>query len=58
MKMTFYSRVFSLLILIPASAQAKDEGFLYGKVYTDDLVYEGPIRWGKERNPLTFPGTM
>lgn len=36
-----------MLMCIPAFSQ--DEGFIYGKVYTeDDRVYEGPIRWGKE----------
>jgi len=30
-------------------AQAQDEGFIYGKVTTEDGdMYEGPIRWGKE----------
>jgi hypothetical protein len=37
----------ALLMSIPVFSQ--DEGFIYGKVYTeDDRVYEGPIRWGKE----------
>lgn len=38
-----------LTALVVFSANAQDEGFIYGKVYTiDDKVYEGPIRWGKE----------
>lgn len=37
----------ALLMSLPAFSQ--DEGFIYGKIYTeDDRVYEGPIRWGKE----------
>jgi hypothetical protein len=39
--------VFASLLFISASAQ--DEGFIYGKVTTEDGdVYEGPLRWGKE----------
>ena len=39
--------IFTLLAFISVSAQ--DEGFIYGKVTTEDGdVYEGPIRWGKE----------
>ncbi|WP_424961631.1 hypothetical protein [Ekhidna sp.] len=38
---------FALLAFISVSAQ--DEGFIYGKVTTEDGdEYEGPIRWGKE----------
>lgn len=38
---------FTLMIFMTASAQ--DEGFIYGKVTTEDgEVYEGPLRWGKE----------
>jgi hypothetical protein len=38
-----------LAALVVFSANAQDEGFIYGKVYTiDNKVYEGPIRWGKE----------
>lgn len=38
-----------LTALVAFSANAQDEGFIYGKVYTiDNKVYEGPIRWGKE----------
>lgn len=48
MKISFYIQTLALFIAMPAFAQSQDEGFLYGKVYTDDLVYEGPIRWGKE----------
>ncbi|MFY8037420.1 MAG: hypothetical protein ACOVMQ_09645, partial [Cyclobacteriaceae bacterium] len=37
------------ITLIAFQANAQDEGFIYGKVYTiDNKVYEGPIRWGKE----------
>lgn len=36
-------------LLTISTANAQDEGFIYGKVYTEDnKVYEGPIRWGKE----------
>lgn len=39
--------VFASLLFISASAQ--NEGFIYGKVTTEDGdVYEGPLRWGKE----------
>ncbi|WP_370090465.1 hypothetical protein [Ekhidna sp.] len=39
--------VFTTLLFLTSSAQ--DEGFIYGKVTTEDGdVYEGPIRWGKE----------
>lgn len=39
--------VFTILLFLTTSAQ--DEGFIYGKVTTEDGdVYEGPIRWGKE----------
>lgn len=38
---------FTFIAFISASAQ--DEGFIYGKVTTEDGdVYEGPLRWGKE----------
>ena len=31
------------------NAEAQDEGFIYGKVTTEDGdTYEGPLRWGKE----------
>jgi hypothetical protein len=42
--------VLSLLLTFSFTwLKAQDEGFIYGKVYTtDDKVYEGPIRWGKE----------
>jgi hypothetical protein len=41
--------VLILTVLVVFSANAQDEGFIYGKVYTiDNKVYEGPIRWGKE----------
>lgn len=31
------------------SAEAQDEGFIYGRVTTEDGdIYEGPLRWGKE----------
>lgn len=36
----------SLLFL---TAEAQDEGFIYGRVTTEDGdTYEGPLRWGKE----------
>jgi hypothetical protein len=50
MKTALY-KTCSLLALTLAShlTQAQDEGFIYGKIYTEDnKVYEGPIRWGKE----------
>ena len=37
-----------LLSILPLFSQGHDEGFIYGRVYTDDGHYEGPIRWGKE----------
>ncbi|NOS93898.1 MAG: hypothetical protein HOP30_18430 [Cyclobacteriaceae bacterium] len=41
--------VLMLTTLVVFNANAQDEGFIYGKVYTiDNKVYEGPIRWGKE----------
>ncbi len=41
--------VLILTALVVFSANAQDEGFIYGRVYTiDNKVYEGPIRWGKE----------
>lgn len=41
--------VLMLTALVVFNANAQDEGFIYGKVYTiDNKVYEGPIRWGKE----------
>jgi len=37
----------ALLMSLPALCQ--DEGFIYGKISTEDgKFYEGPIRWGKE----------
>jgi hypothetical protein len=50
MKLRFYQPLIILGIIVYAvNAQAQDEGFIYGKVYTEDnKVYEGPIRWGKE----------
>ncbi|MFZ6011578.1 MAG: hypothetical protein ACOYXT_14640 [Bacteroidota bacterium] len=50
MKLRFY--LLCLLTgatLLTFRAQAQDEGFIYGKVYTEDgKSFEGPIRWGKE----------
>ncbi|MEQ9466378.1 MAG: hypothetical protein RLN88_03150 [Ekhidna sp.] len=38
-----------LAFLLLFIAQAQDEGFIYGKVITEDgEEYEGPLRWGKE----------
>ena len=38
-----------LLCSLVTSVSAQDEGFIYGKITTEDGdVYEGPIRWGKE----------
>lgn len=37
------------LTLLPQHAQAQDEGFIYGKITTDDGdAFIGAIRWGKE----------
>ncbi len=37
------------LVAINLIAIAQDEGFIYGKIFTEDgRSYEGPIRWGKE----------
>ena len=39
----------SLCSLLFLSAEAQDEGFIYGRVITEDGdTYEGPLRWGKE----------
>lgn len=49
--MRLFTKTFALMLtaLVSINANAQDEGFIYGKVYTiDDKVYEGPIRWGKE----------
>jgi hypothetical protein len=50
MKSGFYQLLLILgVLLFSVNTQAQDEGFIYGKVYTEDnKVYEGPIRWGKE----------
>ena len=38
-----------LAILFFLTAEAQDDGFIYGRVTTEDgEVYEGPLRWGKE----------
>ena len=43
------SLVFILLCVFVIQVSAQDEGFIYGRVTTEDGdVYEGPIRWGKE----------
>ena len=40
---------FSTAWLVTSALQAQDEGFIYGKVFTEDgKTYQGPIRWGKE----------
>ncbi len=36
-----------LITMLEAQAQ-NTEGFIYGKVYTRENVYQGQIRWGKE----------
>ena len=39
----------ALLIIFCTSTMAQDQGFIYGRVITEDGdEYEGPIRWGKE----------
>ncbi len=39
----------ALACMIFINAEAQDEGFIYGKVTTEDgETYEGPLRWGKE----------
>lgn len=49
MKILYYLTTLMVIIVTPAILQAQDEGFIYGKIYTeDDKVYEGAIRWGKE----------
>lgn len=41
--------LFGLLMLAAPLLQAQDQGFIYGKVTTEDGdEYMGPIRWGKE----------
>lgn len=38
-----------VFVIVPLFASAQDEHFIYGKItLTDNKVYEGPIRWGKE----------
>lgn len=38
-----------LAILFFLTVEAQDDGFIYGRVTTEDgEVYEGPLRWGKE----------
>ncbi|MEO9485367.1 MAG: hypothetical protein ABJG47_18050 [Ekhidna sp.] len=38
-----------LASLLFITAEAQDEGFIYGRVTTEDGdTYEGPLRWGKE----------
>lgn len=40
---------FLLSLLMFQGVQAQDEGFIYGRVITEDGdEYEGPLRWGKE----------
>jgi hypothetical protein len=50
MKLSLYYALLSSTLLLSASfVNGQDEGFIYGKVYTEDSkVYQGPIRWGKE----------
>jgi hypothetical protein len=41
--------ILSVLLVCTYSLYAQDEGFIYGKIFTEDgKTYEGPIRWGKE----------
>ncbi|NQZ77832.1 MAG: hypothetical protein HRT61_17270, partial [Ekhidna sp.] len=49
-RFNFLKSILSASILVVfLSASAQDEGFIYGKVTTEDGdTYEGPIRWGKE----------
>jgi hypothetical protein len=49
MKIQRHLIIFSVLLVCTYSLYAQDEGFIYGKIYTEDgKSYEGPIRWGKE----------
>lgn len=49
LKIYFKSFLTALTLLAFISVSAQDEGFIYGKVTTEDGdVYEGPLRWGKE----------
>lgn len=44
-------KIFTLaaLAIVPWLAKAQDEHFIYGRItMTDNKLYEGPIRWGKE----------
>jgi len=43
-----YFLLIALVVYAGSPAMAQDEGFIYGKIYTDSRTYEGPIRWGKE----------
>ena len=49
MKKIYLLLVSCTLLFTTSSVFAQDEGFIYGKIYTDDNhTYEGAIRWGKE----------
>jgi hypothetical protein len=50
MPLHFYKTILTAgVITLTSALQAQDEGFIYGKITTeDDRVYEGAIRWGKE----------
>lgn len=47
--MKIHHYLLALILVVPTCLLAQDEGFIYGKIYTEDgRTYEGPIRWGKE----------
>jgi hypothetical protein len=50
MKLLAYKKILiTACVLTTTLATAQDEGFIYGKIFTEDgKNYEGPIRWGKE----------
>lgn len=43
-----FGNIIALFILLQATSAQSSEGFIYGKVYTYNNVYQGQIRWGKE----------
>jgi hypothetical protein len=49
MKIQRHLLILSVFLVCTYSLHAQDEGFIYGKISTEDgKTYEGPIRWGKE----------
>jgi hypothetical protein len=44
----FLGTCIAILALAFESRAQRHDGFIYGKVYTDNNIYTGPIRWGNE----------